>query len=138
MFCLQIYKEFRIANSALSTIIKNRGEVRSMFESSMFEPERKQMRTAKHEDLETAVLIWFKQAKSQNAFMPEPLLFIKADELSKQMSIEFFRNPGKLKRKRKKKMKKKERRFVEKCDEAINVLLTMTVDWLHSALPSIL
>ena len=47
------------------------------------------MRTANHKDLETAVLIWFKQARLQNA-----LISGKVDELAKQMSIEFSANPG--------------------------------------------
>ena len=36
-----ICKEFRIANSTLSTIIKNRDQLTAMFERSIFEPDRK-------------------------------------------------------------------------------------------------
>lgn len=130
----EICKEFGIANSTLSTIIKNRVNITSMFERSVFEPERKRMRTAKHEDLEKAVLIWFKQARSQNAPISGPLLLEKADELAKQMNIKFSANPGWFER------FKKRNGIVLKnvCGEANDVLPTMTVDWLHSTLPSIL
>lgn len=106
----EICKEFGIANSTLSTIIKNRVNITSMFERSVFEPERKRMRTAKHEDLEKAVLIWFKQARSQNAPISGPLLLEKADELAKQMNIKFSANPGWFER-----FKKKKRHCVKKC-----------------------
>lgn len=130
----EICKEYGIANSTLSTIIKNRDQITLMFERSMFEPERKRMRTAKHEDLETALLIWFKQARSQDAPISGPLLLEKADELAKQMHIDFLANPGWLER-----FKKRNGIVLRNvCGEANNVLPTMTVDWLQSTLPSIL
>ena len=68
-----ICKKFGIANSTLSKIIKNRDQLTVAFERSMFQPARKQMRKAKHEDLEAALLVWFKQARSQNAPLSVPL-----------------------------------------------------------------
>ena len=58
---MDICKKFGVANSTLSTIIKNRDQLTAAFERSMFEPARKQMRKAKHKDLETALFVWFKQ-----------------------------------------------------------------------------
>uniref|UniRef100_A0A8C4RFJ1 HTH CENPB-type domain-containing protein n=1 Tax=Erpetoichthys calabaricus TaxID=27687 RepID=A0A8C4RFJ1_ERPCA len=63
-----------------------------------FEPERKWMRTAKYEDLETALLVWFKQARSQNAPISGPLMLERSNELAKQMGITFSANPGWLER----------------------------------------
>ncbi|GBM33473.1 Tigger transposable element-derived protein 4 [Araneus ventricosus] len=94
----EICKKFGIANSTLSTIIKNRDHITAMFERNMFEPERKRMRTAKHEDLETALLVWIKQARSDNAPVSGPVLLERADEIAKQMGIEFSANPGWLER----------------------------------------
>ena len=61
-----ICKKFGITNSMLSTIIKYRDQLTAAFERSMFEPARKRMRKAKHEDLEAALFVWFKQDRSQN------------------------------------------------------------------------
>ena len=105
----EICKEFEIANSTLSMIIQNRIQITSIFECSIFEPERKRVRTGKHEDLETAVHIWFKQATSLNAPTLGSLLLEKADELAKQMSIKCLTNPGLVGA-----FKKKKRHCVEK------------------------
>ena len=59
----------------------------------MFEPARKQMSKAKHEDLEAALLVWFKQARYQNVPISGPLLIEKADAFAIQMGIEFTANP---------------------------------------------
>ena len=55
------------------------------------------MRIAKHEDLETAALISYNKARSQNSPISRPLLLEKA-ELAKQISIKFSTNPGWLER----------------------------------------
>uniref|UniRef100_A0A8C4SC05 HTH CENPB-type domain-containing protein n=1 Tax=Erpetoichthys calabaricus TaxID=27687 RepID=A0A8C4SC05_ERPCA len=130
----EICKDFDIANSILSTIIKKREQITEMFERSKFEPERKRMRTAKHEDLETALLLWFKQARSQNAPISGPLMLERSNELAKQMGITFSANPGWLER------FKKRNDIVLKnvCGEANQVLPTMTANWFQSTLPSIL
>lgn len=94
----KICREFGIANSTLSAIIKNRHQLTAMYERSMFEPERKRMRTAKHKDLEAALLIWFKQARSQNIPVLGTLLMERANDFAKQMNIEFTTNPGWLER----------------------------------------
>ena len=64
----------------------------------MFKPARKPMRKAKHEDLEAALLVWFKQARSQNAPISGPLLMEKADAFAIQIGTEFTANPGRLER----------------------------------------
>ena len=125
--------EFGITNSILSTIIKNHVKIPSLFVRNMFEPERKQMSTAKHWDLETAVLNWFKQARSQNAPIWGLLLLEKADELAKQMSIEFLANQSWLERFR----KGNSTVLKNVGGETNNVLPTMIIDCLHSTLPPI-
>ena len=121
-----ICKEFRIANSTFSTIIKNRDQLTAMFERSMFEPDRKRMRTAKHEDLEAALLVWFKQARFQNAPISGPLLIEKSDFFATQMGIEFTANPGWLERFK----KRNGIVFKNVCGEANQVSTSMTSDWL--------
>ncbi|KAK9744658.1 hypothetical protein QE152_g7576 [Popillia japonica] len=80
----------------------------AMFERSKLDLERKRMRTAKHEHLETALLVRFKQARSQNTPILRPLMLEKAKKLTNI------------------------------CRETNQVLPTMTTNWLQSALPSIL
>ncbi|GFV18231.1 tigger transposable element-derived protein 4 [Trichonephila clavipes] len=63
-----------------------------MFECSKFEPKRKRIKTAKHEDLEMALLAWFKQARSQNVSISGPLMLKRSNELDKQMGITLSAN----------------------------------------------
>ncbi|GFT07878.1 hypothetical protein TNCV_1214491 [Trichonephila clavipes] len=48
----------------------------------------------KQDDLETALLNWFKQARSQNVPRSGPLMLERCNELAKQMGITFSANPG--------------------------------------------
>ncbi|GFT01749.1 tigger transposable element-derived protein 4 [Trichonephila clavipes] len=130
----EICKHFGIANSTLSTIIKKREKITEMFKQSKFEPERKRMRTAKHEDLEAALLAWFKQARSQNALISGPEMLERSNELAKQMGITFSANPGWLERFK----KRNGIIFKNVCGAASLILPTMTADWFQSGLPSIL
>ncbi|GFX99146.1 tigger transposable element-derived protein 4 [Trichonephila clavipes] len=59
----EICKDIGIANSTLSTIIKKRENITKIFEQSKIQSERKRMRTAKHEDLEKALLVWLKNKR---------------------------------------------------------------------------
>ena len=96
----------------------------------MFEPDRKRMRTAKHEDLEAALLVWFKQARFHNALISGPLLMEKADFFATQMGIELTTNPGWLE------CFKKRNGIVFKnvCGEANQVSTSMTSDWVSLTL----
>ena len=56
----KIAQEFGIANSTLTTIINNQKRILAAFNQDSFEPGRKHMRIAAYDDLEKALLIWFK------------------------------------------------------------------------------
>ena len=58
---------------------------------SKFAKGRKDMRNAVQEDLEKALLMWFKDARSRNFPINGSLLQAKADELASQMDIEDFK-----------------------------------------------
>ena len=51
----KIAKEFGIASSTLSTIIKDKKKILDAFEQSVFKPDRKRLRTAAYEDVEEAL-----------------------------------------------------------------------------------
>lgn len=94
----EICKHFGIPNSTLSTILKNRDKILELYQSSKFEPDRKRFRTANHENLETALVDWFKQARSQGARISGPLLMRKANVFAEQMNLSFCANNGWLER----------------------------------------
>lgn len=79
-------KQFGIAKSTLATILQHRDKIRSAVRSTQFSPHRKRMRRATHEDLETALLQWYKQAP---VHVTGNELAAKAEELVKEMGLTF-------------------------------------------------
>ena len=118
----------------MSTIIKNRDETLELYESGKFEPGRKRFRKANHENLEAALLVWFKQARSQDAPISGPLLMEKANVFAEQMNLNFTANPGWLERFK----KRNGITFKNICGESRQVSQEMTSSWLQSTLPAIL
>ena len=86
----RIAKEFGIANSTLSTIIKERKRIEAAFEESKFQPQRKRIRSAKYEDIESGLLLWFKGIREKNLPVSGPILQTKAEEIAKEMGFEDF------------------------------------------------
>ncbi|GFX40251.1 hypothetical protein TNCV_4318841 [Trichonephila clavipes] len=86
---------------------------------------------AKHEDIETALHVWFKEVRSKDAPISGSLMLERRNELSKQMSIASSANPRWLER------FKKRNGTVLKMFEKI-VLPTMTENLFQFTLPSIL
>ena len=87
----RIAREFGIANSTLSTIIKDKQKILAAFDQATFEPERKRMRTATYEDVEDAVLLWFKNIRGRNVPVSGSILQTKAEELAKELGHHDFR-----------------------------------------------
>ena len=77
-----IAKDFNVARSTISSIIKNKEKTLDAFESSSFLPDRKRLRTTTYTDIEDALLLWFKQARSLNVSISGPILQTKARELA--------------------------------------------------------
>ena len=55
-----------------------------------FKPTRMRARTAKHADLDSALFLWFKNARSLNIPISGPILQTKADNLAKMLGLESF------------------------------------------------
>ena len=88
------------------------------------------MSTAKHKDLDTAVLIWFKKARLQNA--PDLYCLKKQMNWQNRWVLNFWQiHVGWS-------VSKKERTLCCNIYGEANVLSTMTIDWLHSMLSSII
>lgn len=121
----EICKAYRIPNSTLSTIIKNRERITSAFEQRQFEPGRKRLRKSKYDDLDKALLAWFKEARAQHATISGPVLMAKADELSNELGIDFKANVGWLDR-----FKARNGILLKNnCDEASRFSSDITDDW---------
>ena len=86
----RIAKEFGIANSTLSTIIKDKDKIVAAFNHGMFEPERKRMRTSVYESVEEALLMWFKDIYGRNVPVSGEVLQMKASELASELGHDNF------------------------------------------------
>ena len=85
-----VAKQFGISLSTLSTFIKDAPRVESGITSATFNPVRKRLRTAKHEDIDDAVYIWFQDVRSKNIPISGPLLREKAVEYSRALGHDDF------------------------------------------------
>ena len=81
----RLAKEFGIANSTLSMIIKDKEKIIASFNQGTFEPGRKRLRTSAHEDVEEALLIWFKDIRGRNVPVSGEILQTKASELASEL-----------------------------------------------------
>ena len=86
----QIAKEFGIANSTLSTIIKDKEKILNAFDEAAFEPQRKRLRTVVYDDVEEALLVWFKSVRGKNVPVTGAVLQTKASELAKELGHDNF------------------------------------------------
>ena len=91
-----VAKQFGISLSTLSTFIKDAPRVESGITSATFNPVRKRLRTAKHEDIDDAVYIWFQDVRSKNIHRsqarccvkkPSNILVLSVTMISKRASV---------------------------------------------------
>ena len=105
------------------------------FEQSAFKPDRKRLRTAAYEDVEEALVIWFKSRRDQNVPISGSILRAKAEELSKELGhVELKCSSGWLQQ------FKERHAIVQKkiCGESASVS-TETCDlWIEHTLPTLL
>lgn len=84
---LQIAKEFEIAPSTLSTILKSKDTILERFAAG---DNRKRKREMDYPDVDEAVLRFFKQARAENISVPGPVLQGKAEYFAKELGYEKF------------------------------------------------
>jgi hypothetical protein len=118
--------------STLSTILKKRAVIESLDD---VDPARKWDRTAKHSDMDEALLLWFKQRRAMNAPIGGPLVKVKANKLAIELGIvDWEASEGWLHR-------FKERHglvFKSACGESASVSPALTENWFEKTLPEVL
>ncbi|KAH8019530.1 hypothetical protein HPB51_019957 [Rhipicephalus microplus] len=85
----EVALKYGITKSTLTTILKAKDKLQN--NASRFAPNRKRLREAAYPDLENAVLLWLKRARSSNLPINGPILREKAEELSLRLGIEDFK-----------------------------------------------
>ena len=83
-----VTKKFGISQSQVSRILKSKKKLFSAHRSNK-NPTRKRARKSTQEDVEDALLQWFKQAKSRGLIITGPMLHEKAKNFGKIMNINF-------------------------------------------------
>ena len=86
----EIAKKFEIPANTLSTWLKSKDKIIESYESSEFGPSTKKMRTAMYPEVEKALDLWFKEARSQNIPISGPILQVKAKDLSRKLGLSDF------------------------------------------------
>lgn len=131
----KIAESFHIPKTTLSTIIRNKIRITEAFEQSKFEPGRKRLRTAAHEDLEDALIKWISQARSLNTPLSGSLLLEKADCLAQKLGYSTFKcSNGWLER-----FKIRHNiTFKKVYGESARVTSEMATEWTLTVLPTLL
>lgn len=84
-----IAREFSTSPSTISIIWSRKDSLKTMFEVTALRS--KQLRTARHKDLEEAVLAWFKKQRLSNVPISGPMLKTKTELLAEGLKIKDFK-----------------------------------------------
>lgn len=82
-----IATEFGVSHSTISTIWKNRDKIKREFECERYNV--KKIRGSDHEDIDNALLKWFKTQRNFNIPINGPILQEKANDLAKLLGKDF-------------------------------------------------
>ncbi|XP_037580219.1 tigger transposable element-derived protein 6 [Dermacentor silvarum] len=79
-----------VAPSTVATILKDRQKILELHRGSQLAPSRKRLRLGNFQDVDAAVLTWFKDARSQNVPVSGPMLQEKARQFADALDITGF------------------------------------------------
>ena len=132
----EIAKKNNIAQSTLSTFLKNRQSIEEAVLSSSFQPNRKRLRTVNetHQTIDSALFTWVKQARAVNLPLSGPLMCSQAIAIAQNLGVDFEPNPSWLQR-------FKDRHgivYKEMSGEAASVSNETVNKWTETTLPSII
>ncbi|GBP27832.1 Tigger transposable element-derived protein 4 [Eumeta japonica] len=89
---VDLCKQFGVSHSTISTMWKNRAKILECFESKSLKI--KEDHNPTHQDIENALLVWFKAQRSQNVPISGPLLQKKANHFARQLEKTNFECSG--------------------------------------------
>ncbi|XP_057653885.1 tigger transposable element-derived protein 4-like [Diorhabda carinulata] len=81
-------KEFGVSHSTISTIKKNKYKIEPLFNANVLKCKR--VRTSTHEQLDKALLQWFKLQRDRGIPLNGPLLQEKANLFARQLDMQNF------------------------------------------------
>ena len=87
---MSISQHLGLTKSTVNTIWKNKDTLKRQFESSDFNQDCKRFCPANYKDVDTALLAWFKQTRSDNIVVNGPLLLAKVNSLTKHLGHDDF------------------------------------------------
>lgn len=87
----KIVEEYKISKGTVSGIWKNREKTYESVASGCVTPKSKRLRTAKHEDLESELICWFKNIRDKNIPLTGPIVKVKAEEIADSLGITNFK-----------------------------------------------
>ena len=85
-----ISQHLGLTKLTVNTIWKNKDTLKRQFESSVFNQDCKCFCPANYKDVDTALLAWFKQTRSDNIAVNGLLLLAKANSLAKDLGHDDF------------------------------------------------
>ena len=130
-----IAEEYGVKKNTVSTWIANKRKITEAYESGQVNTSRKKMKKSTNSDLDEAVFLWFKNARSNNIPVSGNIIKEKAISLSKSLDLADFKaSEGCLD-------KWKQRHnvtFKTVSGEENSVTPEMTASWSETYLPTIL
>ena len=130
-----IAEEYGVKKNTVSTWIANKRKITEAYESGQVNSSRKKMKKSTNSDLDEAVFLWFKNARSNNIPVSGNIIKEKAISLSKSLDLADFKaSEGWLD-------KWKQRHnvtFKTVSGEENSVTPEMTASWSETYLPTIL
>ncbi|XP_057327621.1 tigger transposable element-derived protein 4-like [Microplitis mediator] len=84
-----IAKEYAVSHSTISTIWKDKERIKKTFEENNLKIKR--ARTTEHNDIDQALLKWFKHQRSNNIPISGPILQEKTNDFARQLGKENFK-----------------------------------------------
>ena len=93
-----IVAKYGIPHNTLSIIVKNREKIESLTSSDQ-QPERKRQRKYASADVDRALFLWFKQARSIHAPISGPIMQTQAELIDAELgNVDFKASSGRLDR----------------------------------------
>lgn len=131
---IDVCRKLGLAGSTVRGIWSSKEKIKSTYCSYDNNKESKRMRTTKHEDLDQALLKWFKEQRSSDTPLSGHIMLTKAQQLAELMNLDFECSSGWIDR-----FKKRHNIVFGKiCGEAKEVNQSVPREWIATEWPKII